>query len=80
LEVRPGITGPATLKYKNEEELLSKQSDPKRYNDEVIWKDKIQINKKFILGHEDIAPKRKKDPGPYFPWFKLYKLNLSKKR
>ena len=39
-----------------------------------------QINKKFILGHEDIAPKRKKDPGPHFPWFKLYKLNLSKKR
>lgn len=48
LEVRPGITGPATLKYKNEEALLSLQSDPKRYNDEVIWKDKVEINKKYI--------------------------------
>lgn len=48
LKVRPGITGPATLKYKNEEELLSQQSDPKRYNDEVIWKDKVQINKEYI--------------------------------
>ena len=48
LEVRPGITGLATLKYKNEEALLSLQSDPKRYNDEVIWKDKVEINKKYI--------------------------------
>jgi lipopolysaccharide/colanic/teichoic acid biosynthesis glycosyltransferase len=48
LEVRPGITGPATLKYKNEEALLSQQLDPKRYNDEVIWKDKVEINKKYI--------------------------------
>ena len=48
LEVRPGITGPATLKYKNEAALLSRQSDPKRYNDEVIWKDKVEMNKKYI--------------------------------
>ena len=48
LEVRPGITGPATLKYKNEEALLRLQKDPKRYNDEVILKDKVEINKKYI--------------------------------
>ena len=48
LNVRPGITGPATLKFKNEEELLAKQSDPLQYNDEVIWKEKIEINKKYI--------------------------------
>ena len=48
LDVRPGITGPASLKYKNEEELLSKMSDAKKYNDEVIWPDKVTINTKYI--------------------------------
>lgn len=48
LNVKPGITGPATLKFKNEEELLAKQIDPLQYNDEVIWKEKIKINKKYI--------------------------------
>ena len=48
LEVRPGITGPATLKYKNEELLLSKQDDPVKFNDEVVWKDKVKINKRYV--------------------------------
>ncbi len=48
LSVRPGITGPATLKYKNEEELLALQKNPKMYNDTVIWKEKVKINKEYI--------------------------------
>jgi lipopolysaccharide/colanic/teichoic acid biosynthesis glycosyltransferase len=48
LSVRPGITGPASLTYRNEEELLAGQSDPKRYNDEVIWPDKVRINLNYI--------------------------------
>jgi len=48
LSVRPGITGPASLKYKNEEEVLAKQKDAQRYNKEVIWPDKVQINKTYI--------------------------------
>jgi len=44
LELRPGVTGPATLKYANEEELLAAQDDPKKFNDEVLWPDKVQIN------------------------------------
>ena len=36
-----------------------------------------KINKKDILGHSDIAPNRKKDPGEKFPWKKLHKLGLS---
>jgi len=48
LSLRPGITGPASLVYKNEEIILEKQKDPENYNREVIWPDKIRINKKYI--------------------------------
>lgn len=48
LSVRPGITGPATLKYRNEEKLLAAQNDPERYNEEIIWPDKVRINLDYI--------------------------------
>ena len=48
LLLRPGITGPATLKYRNEEELLASVEDPKRYNDEVIFPDKVRINRYYL--------------------------------
>ncbi len=48
LSLRPGITGPATLKYRNEEEILAKQSDPERFNREVIWPDKVRINLEYM--------------------------------
>jgi lipopolysaccharide/colanic/teichoic acid biosynthesis glycosyltransferase len=48
LSVRPGITGPATLAYRNEEQLLAQQSDPQRYNDEVIFPDKVRMNLEYI--------------------------------
>ena len=44
LTLRPGITGPATLAYAEEEALLSQVNDPQRYNDEIIWPDKVRIN------------------------------------
>ena len=44
LELRPGITGPASLKYINEEEILAKVNNPKQYNDKVIFPDKVKIN------------------------------------
>ncbi|WP_304152881.1 sugar transferase [Hoylesella buccalis] len=44
LKLKPGITGPASLKYRNEEELLSNVSDPIAYNNEVIYPDKIKLN------------------------------------
>ena len=47
LKLRPGITGPASLKYRNEEEILAQQEDPVRYNDEVIWPDKVRLNKYY---------------------------------
>ncbi|NWO11975.1 sugar transferase [Chromohalobacter salexigens] len=48
LSIRPGITGPATLKYRNEEELLTAAGDPEVYNREVIWPDKVRINLEYI--------------------------------
>ncbi|MDE7091484.1 MAG: sugar transferase, partial [Bacteroidales bacterium] len=48
LMLRPGITGPASLKYRNEEELLAQQADPQRYNDEVIYPDKVRINLYYL--------------------------------
>ena len=47
LTLRPGITGPATLKYRNEEELLATKSDPVKYNDEIIYPDKVRINRYY---------------------------------
>jgi lipopolysaccharide/colanic/teichoic acid biosynthesis glycosyltransferase len=48
LTVRPGITGPATLEYRNEETLLSRQKDPERYNREVIFPDKLRLNRAYV--------------------------------
>ena len=48
LKLRPGITGPASLKYRDEEELLAKQYDPQKYNDEVIFPDKVRINLYYL--------------------------------
>ena len=51
LKLRPGITGPASLKYKNEEELLAQVDDPQTYNDEVIYPDKVRINLGYYYHH-----------------------------
>ena len=48
LEMRPGITGPATLKYSNEEKLLAGVDNHKKYNDEVIFPDKVKINLEYM--------------------------------
>jgi len=44
LKLKPGITGPASLKYMNEEEILARQENPKEYNDKIIYPDKVRIN------------------------------------
>ncbi|HEX9980724.1 MAG TPA: sugar transferase [Flavobacterium sp.] len=47
LELKPGITGPASIKYKDEEKLLAMQQEPLQYNDLVIFPDKIKINLEY---------------------------------
>ena len=51
LQLRPGITGPASMKYRNEEEILSAVEDPQKYNDEVIFPDKVRINRLYLHDH-----------------------------
>jgi lipopolysaccharide/colanic/teichoic acid biosynthesis glycosyltransferase len=51
LNLRPGITGPATLKYAHEEELLAAVDNPVKYNDEVIFPDKVRINLAYYRNH-----------------------------
>jgi lipopolysaccharide/colanic/teichoic acid biosynthesis glycosyltransferase len=47
LKLRPGITGTASLKYANEEEILAAKEDPQKYNDEVIFPDKVKLNLEY---------------------------------
>lgn len=48
LEVRPGITGLATLKYRDEESLLANLDDPVKFNDEVIFPHKVRLNLDYL--------------------------------
>ncbi|MFP9099579.1 sugar transferase [Flavobacterium sp. RHBU_24] len=47
LMMRPGLTGPASLKYANEEALLALAKDPAHLNDNVIFPDKVRINRAY---------------------------------
>ena len=51
LKLRPGITGPASLKYANEESILATVKNPKKYNDEVIFPDKVKINLNYYYNN-----------------------------
>ena len=47
LDLLPGITGPASLYFRNEEQVLADVKDPKAYNDFVIWPKKIELNLEY---------------------------------
>ena len=53
LKLRPGITGPASLKYRNEEDILASVDNPQQYNDEIIYPDKVRLNR-YYLHHYSI--------------------------
>ncbi len=44
LELKPGLLSRAALKYYNEEDILNAQQVPLKYNDEVIFPDKVRMN------------------------------------
>ena len=44
LELKPGITSEASIKYSNEEQVLAEQANPLRFNDEIIFPDKVKMN------------------------------------
>ena len=48
LKLRPGITGPASLKYRNEEDILASVYNPQQYNDEIIYPDKVRLNRYYL--------------------------------
>ena len=55
LLLRPGITGPASLKYRNEEEILANVPNPQQYNDTVIFPDKVRINRYYLHNYSFIT-------------------------
>lgn len=54
LSVKPGLTGLATLKFFDEEKLFENQIDIKKYNDEVVWKEKVKLNKEYVKNYSFI--------------------------
>lgn len=51
LDVRPGITDPASIRYRNENELLAQAADPDKYYIETIMPDKLRINLEYVANH-----------------------------
>jgi lipopolysaccharide/colanic/teichoic acid biosynthesis glycosyltransferase len=48
LSVRPGITGPATIRFRDEEGLLAAQAHPERFNREVLFPEKTRLNRRYV--------------------------------
>ena len=51
LDVRPGITDMASIRYRNENEILAEVDDPDRYYTDVIMQDKLRINLEYVARH-----------------------------
>ena len=51
LDVRPGITDPASIKFRNENELMEKAEDPEKFYIEVIMQEKIKLYLEYVEKH-----------------------------
>lgn len=51
LDVRPGITDPASIKFRNENELLEQAEDPEKFYIEVIMQEKIKLYLEYVEKH-----------------------------
>ena len=47
LELKPGLTSEASIKYANEEEILNHKENPLEYNDTIIFPDKVKMNLEY---------------------------------
>lgn len=48
LDVRPGITDPASIKFRNESELIAQAEDPEKYYIDVIMQEKIKLYLEYV--------------------------------
>ena len=51
LDVRPGITDMASIRYRNENELLEQAADPEQFYRDTVMQDKLRINLKYVSDH-----------------------------
>ena len=51
LDIRPGVTGPASIRFRNENELLGKVEDPEKYYIEVIMQEKLRLDLDYVRNH-----------------------------
>ena len=51
LDVRPGITDAASIKYRNENDILARQANPEQYYINVVMQDKLRINLEYVAHH-----------------------------
>ena len=51
LNLKPGLTSEASLKYFNEEQILKEQRNPLEYNDSILFPDKVQMNLNYYYNH-----------------------------
>jgi lipopolysaccharide/colanic/teichoic acid biosynthesis glycosyltransferase len=58
LLVRPGITGPATLRFRDEEDILAKRPDPEKYNRDVIFPEKVRLNREYVENYSFLGDLR----------------------
>ena len=48
LSIKPGLTGAASMRFSNEEELLANQDDPISFNDQILYPEKVRINNEYV--------------------------------
>ena len=51
LDVRPGITDPASIKFRNENELMGQASDPEKYYIEFVMQEKLHLYLEYVDNH-----------------------------
>jgi len=51
LNLKPGLTSFAAIKYANEDAILELQENPLQYNDSVLFPDKVELNLKYYYNH-----------------------------